>query len=155
MVAVRVDAATARAVSVRKTLGGAPSMAGLSQLRIAPTAYNLGVARGSQNFALPNDIRRIDMPDLSAFTPSQTAPDAPARFNPRVSLDAREKAGRAPRTFEASGEQSVDLGGSYRVGKNLDVTAGVRYSQERDRLKPLTDGRQDSQAVYVGTQFRF
>jgi len=35
------------------------------------------------------------------------------------------------------------------------VTAGVRYSQERDRLGPLTDGTQDSQAVYLGTQFRF
>jgi hypothetical protein len=31
----------------------------------------------------------------------------------------------------------------------------VRYSQERERLRPLTDGKQDSQAVYVGTQFRF
>jgi hypothetical protein len=31
----------------------------------------------------------------------------------------------------------------------------VRYSQERERLTPLTDGKQDSQAVYVGTQFSF
>ncbi|MFC3213373.1 hypothetical protein [Novosphingobium panipatense] len=39
--------------------------------------------------------------------------------------------------------------------ENLDVTAGVRYSQDRERLVPLTDGKQDSQAVYVGTQFKF
>jgi hypothetical protein len=32
--------------------------------------------------------------------------------------------------------------------------AGIRYSSERDRLRPLTDGKQDSQA-YVGTQFHF
>ena len=49
----------------------------------------------------------------------------------------------------------TDVGGAYRVTRNLDVTAGVRYSQDRERLKPLTDGKQDSQAVYVGTQFRF
>ena len=39
--------------------------------------------------------------------------------------------------------------------RNLDVTAGVRYSQDRDRIAPLTDAEQDGQAVYVGTQFRF
>jgi hypothetical protein len=70
-------------------------------------------------------------------------------------MDNREKAGRAPRTLEGAGTPTVDLGGSYRLGKNLNVTAGVRYSQERDRLVPLTDGKQDGQAVYVGTQFRF
>jgi len=47
------------------------------------------------------------------------------------------------------------LGGSYSVTRNLDVTAGVRLKNERDRMAPLTDSRQDSQAVYVGTQFRF
>lgn len=156
-VAVRVDAATARAITVRKDLGPtAPVIASITApVRIAPTAYNLGVARGYQNFSLAQDLRRIDMPDISAFTPSGGVKDAPSRFNPRLSLDAREKTGRSPRTFEAGGEQTVDVGGSLRVGRNLDVTAGVRYSQERDRLVPLTDGKQDSQAVYVGTQFRF
>ncbi len=154
-VAVRVDAETARAVSVRKPLGEVAVVTGLTPLRIAPTAYSLGVARGSQSFALPAVISRIDMPDLAAFKPNAGAKDQPSRFNPRLSLDAREKAGRSPRTFEANGEQTVDLGGSYRLGKNLDVTAGVRYQQTRDRLVPLTDGKQDSQAVYVGTQFKF
>jgi hypothetical protein len=27
------------------------------------------------------------------------------------------------------GEQSVDVGGSYRVTRNFDLTAGVRYSR--------------------------
>lgn len=156
-VAVRVDAATARAITVRKELGpAAPVIASINApVRIAPTAYNLGVARGYQNFSLAQDLRRINMPDLSTFSPGGGGRDEPSRFNPRLSLDAREKTGRSPRTFEAGGEQSVDVGGSLRVGRNLDVTAGVRYSQERDRLVPLTDGKQDSQAVYVGTQFRF
>ncbi len=154
-VAVRVDAETARAVSVLKPQAQVAVVTGLTPLRIAPTAYSLGVARGSQSFALPAEIRRIDVPDLAAFAPSAGPKDPPSRFNPRLSLDAREKAGRSPRTIEANGEQTVDLGGSYRLGKNLDVTAGVRYQQSRDRLLPLTDGKQDSQAVYVGTQFKF
>ncbi len=54
--------------------------------------------------------------------------------------------------------QTVDVGGSFRLSPNLDVTAGVRLSQERDRLDrldPLTNSVKDSQAVYVGTQIRF
>jgi hypothetical protein len=157
-VAVRVDATTARAITVSGSLGQRQIpvvVAALAPVRIAPTAYSLGGQRSGQALSLPAEIRRIDMPDLSAYAPSSGAKELPSRFNPRLSLDAREKTGRSPRTFEANGEQTVDLGGAYRLGKNLDVTAGVRYSQERDRLVPLTDGKKDSQAVYVGTQFRF
>ena len=39
--------------------------------------------------------------------------------------------------------------------RNLKVTAGVRYKQDDDRLKPMTDERRDNQAVYIGTQVRF
>ena len=53
------------------------------------------------------------------------------------------------------GSQTVDVGGSFRLSPNLDVRAGVRLSQERERLDPLTNSVQDSQAVYVGTQLRF
>jgi hypothetical protein len=49
----------------------------------------------------------------------------------------------------------LDVGGSYSLTKNIAVTAGLRLNNERDRMAPLTDSRQDSQAVYVGTQFRF
>jgi hypothetical protein len=70
-------------------------------------------------------------------------------------MDDRDQAGRAPRTLEGQGDYQLDVGGSYRLTRNLNVTAGVRYSPERDRLRPLTDGKQDNQAVYVGTQFRF
>lgn len=153
-VAVRVDATTARAVNVRSSMGE-PAATKMSPLGIAPTAYNLGVARGYQGFTLPKDSRPSDDPSLASFSLSAGAKDAPSRFAPRITLDNRENAGRSPRTFGGNGEALVDLGGSYRLGKNLNVTAGVRYSQERERLVPLTDGRQDSQAVYVGTQFRF
>ncbi len=131
-----------------------------SGLRIAPTAYSLGTARGYRSFAEnmgagATDIRKLEMPDLASYQPKGAAGKGdPSRFAPRVVLDERETAGRSPRTFEQN-DQMVDLGGSYRVTRNLNVTAGVRYQSERDRLVPLTDGSQDSQAVYVGTQFRF
>ncbi len=122
-------------------------------------AYNLGVSRGYRSFAqspvTPSDIRRIEMPDLASFKPGTAARRDPSRFGARIELDEKQNAGRAPRTFEGQDEARVDVGGSYRLTRNLNVTAGVRYEQERDRLVPLTDGRQDSQAVYVGTQFHF
>ncbi len=130
-------------------------------LAISPTAYSLGTARGYSSFAqnsakpaVSTPIRQLDVPDLASFRPRGGIAPAPSRLAPRIALDERQKTGRSPRTFEQS-DQQVDLGGSYRVSRNLDVTAGVRVTSDRDRLRPLTDGRQDSQAVYVGTQFKF
>ncbi|HQS97430.1 MAG: hypothetical protein B7X90_06985 [Novosphingobium sp. 17-62-19] len=160
-VAVRVDSLSAQGFAVRKTLADASSAAGTSQVRIAPMAFNLGLARGYASFATPAasasplaDMQRIDMPDLAQFKVASPA-SKPSRFAPRIEAEGRDQAGRAPRTLEGQGDYQVDLGGSYRLTRNLNVTAGVRYSPERDRLLPLTDGKQDNQAVYVGTQFRF
>lgn len=152
-VAVRLDD-SARAVSARTPL--ATVDVGPTPMHIAPVAYSLGASRGYKSFAqgltLPSDIRRIDSPDLGKL--SKSVPSDP-KFTPRIALDERAKAGRALQTLEGAGEQTVDVGGSYRLGRNLNVTAGVRYSQERDRLLSTVDGKQDGQAVYVGTRFRF
>ena len=156
-VAVRLNEGNAPSLALRQTAAIDPSAASAA-LRIAPTAYSLGAARGyrsfAQNTAPVAPIRQLAAPDLSSYTPRPGVISDPSRFAPRIALDEREKTGRSPRTFEQA-DQQVDLGGSYRVTRNLNVTAGVRYSSDRDRLRPLTDGRQDSQAVYVGTQFRF
>lgn len=167
-VAVRVDSLGSRAFSARQALvdGNAPAAA--SAVRIAPMAFNLGMARGYASFASPaapslisatgssglGNIPRIAMPDLAKYK-VVTPPSKPSRFAPRIEAEGRDQAGRAPHTLEGQGDYQVDLGGSYRLTRNLNVTAGVRYSPERDRLLPLTDGKQDNQAVYVGTQFRF
>ncbi|MBB3860100.1 hypothetical protein GGQ88_001361 [Novosphingobium hassiacum] len=159
-VAVRLDSQTARAFSVRSVLAEVQPGAGASPVRIAPTAFNLGMARGYTSFAPSgassalHDLQRIEMPDLARIKPSAVK-STPSRFAPRVEVDDRDRAGRAPRTLEGQGDYQVELGGSYRLTRNLNVNAGVRYSPERDRLLPLTDGKQDNQAVYVGTQFRF
>lgn len=153
-VAVRIDG---RAYGLSSSAGDAAK--GHGSLGIAPTAYSLGAARGYRSFANnaapapAPQFRPVEMPDLASFQPKQTA-DNPSRFSPRLELDERKKTGRSPRTFEQS-DQTVGVGGAYRVSRNLDVTAGVRVTSDRDRLLPLTDGKQDNQAVYVGTQFRF
>ena len=158
-VAVRVDPRAAPAIAGQRASPAiAAALPAAAPLQIAPTAFNLGVSRGYNNFAQnlvpPSEIRKIDMPDLSSFKTAPGGNGDSSRFSPHIVMDERQAPGRAPRTF-ADKQESVDLGGAYRVARNLDVTAGVRYSQERDRLRPLTDGKKDSQAVYVGTQFRF
>ena len=156
-VAVRVDPSAAKAISVFGHRDNSAESA-VNALRIAPNAFNLGVARGYHNFAqdlVPSsDSHKPEMPDLARYSIAPRAKGGESRFSPRIVMDEHQATGRAPRTF-ADKQDSVDVGGAYRVTRNLDVTAGVRYSQERDRLRPVTDRKQDSQAVYVGTQFRF
>ncbi|WP_164118420.1 hypothetical protein [Sphingorhabdus sp. Alg239-R122] len=159
-VAVRVNTETAKAVNIRPKLAidklaGKGSTA--TPVRITKTAYSLGVAKGWQKFALPNEVRNIDMPDLGAIrSPVKSKTNGkPSRFRPNVELDATSRPGSTPRTFDGEAGYTVDVGGKYKLTRNLDVTAGVRIRNERDRLAPLTDEQKDSQAVYVGTQFRF
>ena len=161
-VAVRVDESEARAISVRSAVASAQAQPGRRTVQdIAPSRFDLGISRGYQSFAKPATklspgVARVEMPDPAEFKPKEgSAADKPSRFQPRLSLDKDQPVGRAPRTLESQGEQSVELGGSFRVSRNLDLTAGVRLSQERDRLAPLTDGLEDDQSVYVGTQLRF
>jgi hypothetical protein len=96
------------------------------------------------------------LPDLAQFKPSAPkAEDKPSRLQPRIELEDREIAGRSPNTLDAIAQQTVGVGGSFRLSTNLNVMAGVRYSQERERLDPLTNAVKDSQAVYLGTQIKF
>jgi hypothetical protein len=139
-VAVRVDDAMARAISVRSAIDSAGTADSRERvLAISQTSYNLGVARGYQSYALDKGDK----------------PAKPGRFDSRLALEKEDKAGRSPRTLEGAGNQSVDLSTSYRVVGNLNVTAGVRLSKDSNRLAPLTDGLEDDQAVYVGTRVSF
>ncbi|HKX80123.1 MAG TPA: hypothetical protein VJM34_16530 [Novosphingobium sp.] len=158
-VAVRVDPSAAKGMLVVR--GKRSALAGwdAGELRIAPTAFNLGISRGYANFSqslVPAaGVKPAPTADLTRFSLASGGKPDESRFNPRIALDETQAAGRAPRTFAGDGDDQVDLGGAYRLTRNLDVTAGVRYSRDRERLLPLTDGKQDNQAVYVGTAFRF
>jgi hypothetical protein len=168
-VAVRVDEEAARAISVRSAIAAAQEQAAgvaAPALRLAPMRYNLGLARGYQSFAkvatapaLSRQLSDAAIPDLSAFRPTPGVKEEASRFVPRNTASEAPRAAAAPRAIEGrepTAEQAVDLAGSYRLTRNLDVTAGVRYSQDQERLAPLADAaKKDAQAVYIGTQFRF
>ena len=163
--AIRVDPEVARAISVRGAIKGAQAEAGISPslAALAPARVNLGISRGYQSFAKPVaataalglGLKTLEMPDLATFRPREGVKETPSRLQPRLALESETRTGRSPRTLEGAGEQAVDLSAGYRLSRNLNVTAGLRLSQERDRLGPLTDAVRDDQAVYVGTQFRF
>lgn len=163
--AVRVDADSSFASGFsRNALNSAQASSG-----VAPVAFNLGMARGYQSFSQPakvssdlnlgagkglstSSLAEIDTPDLTRFTPAKKSEKS--RFGTVVELDDNISSGAVPRSFDG-GDRSVDVGGSYRVTGNLRVTAGVRYSDDPNRIAPLSDSAQDSQSVYVGTRFRF
>ena len=97
------------------------------------------------------------MPDLASFNarPGSAKP-GDASVQPADRARRGRQAGPPPRTLRGRRRSDASMSAAaIALTRNLNVTAGVRYSQERDRLAPLTDGKQDSQAVYVGTQFRF
>ena len=52
-------------------------------------------------------------------------------------------------------EPLIDAGATYSLSRRIALTGGVRYNIERERLSALQDQRRDSQAVYVGTAFKF
>ena len=124
---------------------------------LVPIAYNLGVAVGWRRFGIAGDVKRVDMAGQPG---GREAADVTVSYgNDRISGRVKAAADRpyaavAPH-IDAERSYSLDVGGSYRLTRNLDVTAGLRYRTERDRLVRLDDNRRDSQAVYVGTAFRF
>ena len=124
---------------------------------ITPVSYRLGSAVGYTAFV--STVSASPTVDLAAMPqarrPSEAGSRRPSRFGADMRLDTRSLPGTAERALDADRAYSVDVTGSYRLSRNVDVTAGVRLQRENDRLAPLTDQRQDSQAVYVGTQFRF
>jgi hypothetical protein len=176
-VAVRVDQELAQALGASAAaIAQQDNAETATGLRLAPTRYNLGVARGYGSFVqtpssrlatrpaaaatgtqatrLSRSLSNAEIPDLADFAPRAGAAQDESRFAARIALDRPTPvAGRDER--ESVGNQLLDVGGSYSLTRNLDITAGVRYEQDRDIL-PLPDvDKQDSQAVYIGTQFRF
>jgi hypothetical protein len=159
-VAVRVDEQSAQAIQVRSAIARAQDqLSANGAVHIVSARYNLGLARGYQSFAQPTPLSKnlsdAAIPDLSSFKPAPLQPDQ-SRFASRIALAHEDKPGVTPRTRDALGEQTLDVATSYRLTRNLDVSAGLRYSQDHDRIAPAAQpAPQDSQAFYVGTQFRF
>ena len=125
---------------------------------LAPVTYNLGVAVGWRRFAVSGDVGKIkaegapvDGRESAAVAVSYSLP----RFTGRVALSADRSEGRAAPALRDRDNVALDVGGSYAITRRISVTGGVRYKTERERLPALDDERVDSQAVYVGTAFKF
>jgi hypothetical protein len=156
-VAVRARAVGNNAGVNSVTPGATSLLAVAPSLGVTPVAYNLGVGVGWKRFVVSGDVARVD----TGVTPgSRESVDLGISYNAskwstRVQLAADKPMGNAPRSITGGESVSLDVGGSYRLTRRLDVMAGVRYKSERDRLAAPTDTTRDSQAVYVGTAFRF
>lgn len=132
----------------------------LPQLSITPVAFNLDVSRGWRKFALPDSVGRKELDPVSTELVAGAkgfSLDQPkkTRFSTNVLVDAKRDVGTAPQTLAGESSYSVDLASSYSLTRNVNVTAGVRYRGPINRLTPITDDRQDSQALYLGTVFKF
>lgn len=150
-VAVRARASTPE--QAEKTALASSTEAG----RIVPYAYNLGVAVGWKRFAISSDYNKVD---LGPVPGSREGGDvalsyAGHRWSTRLAFAADRSLSDVPRTLELDHGVSVDVGGSYSLTRRLDVTGGYRYRVEHDSRLSIADDRRDSQAVYVGTAFRF
>lgn len=125
---------------------------------ITPSSYNLGVSLGWRRFAVSGDIARSDgglLPGHRESTQVGMSYRATPRLTGRVAVAAEETEG-AQRLVLGDEAYSLDVGGAYSIARNIDVTAGARYRVSRDRVELLSrDERRDSQAVYIGTAFRF
>jgi hypothetical protein len=125
---------------------------------ITPSSYNLGVSVGWRRFAVSGDVAQADNGLIAGVRESAQlgmSYRATRRLTGRVAV-AAERAQGGQRIIAEDQAYSVDVGGAYSIARNVDLTAGARYRISRDRLDPLSrDDRRDSQAVYVGTAFRF
>ena len=132
-----------------------PTPAALAAL--TPTAYNLGVAVGWKRFAISGDVAKIDANGLPGGRESAEVgvSYSTKRFTGRLQVGAERSDNSQPRILAQERAYSLDVGGSYSITRNVDLTGGVRYKIQRDRLEQLADERRDSQAVYIGTAFRF
>jgi hypothetical protein len=125
---------------------------------ITPSAYNLGVSVGWRRFAISGDVSQVDNGVIAGHRESAqvgVSYRANRRITGRVAV-AAERIDGNQRILAEDQAYSLDVGGAYSIARNIDVTAGARYRISRDRLEPIAGAaRRDSQAVYIGTAFRF
>ena len=126
---------------------------------LTPSSYNLGVAVGWKRFAVSGDVAKVKSPD-PAFGGREMAVVGVSyslsnRLSTRVAVGTDRTTGNPVPGLRQGNNVSLDVGSSYSLSRHLAVTGGVRYNIERDRLAALQDDRRDSQAVYIGTAFKF
>ncbi len=149
---------TAGAVSVRSAIAAVEPGAGTG-IRLSTVDYRLTASKGWQGFALPSAPKlaaRVPLTELGkgSFRLDEAA-KKPSKFSTNIKLDQNREVAPPARGSAAAGDYKLDVGGSFSISRKIDVTAGVRYASENDRVLPTADNRKDSEAVYVGTKIRF
>ena len=124
---------------------------------LAPFAYSLGASVGWKRFALSGDVQKVD----GGLLPNgHEAADlglifSGKRWSTELELAGERAAGTRLPHVGTEESWSVGVGGTYALTRRFNVTGGVRYKTQRDQLENLADDRRDSQAVYLGTTFKF
>ena len=126
---------------------------------VTPATYKLGVSVGWRRFAVSSDVAKSSAPTPSIADRESAVVgvnySVNKRLTGRVAVGAERSDNKALEALRQSDNYSVDVGGAYNITRNIAVTGGVRYQIETDRRAPTADNRHDSQAVYVGTAFKF
>ena len=153
---VRV-AIRARADTAARAADGASSSPAVGAL--TPASYNLGVSVGWRRFALTGDVARTRTSSL-ALGGRETAVvgvnySLNKRLTGRVAAVAERADGTQAPALGSERAYALDVGGAVALTRSIALTGGVRYKVDRDRASALRDDRRDSQAVYVGTAFKF
>jgi hypothetical protein len=153
-VRVAIRARVPAATDARLAEASAPTAAVTA---LTPTGYNLGVAVGWRRFAVSGDVAKVKSVD-PAIGGHESAVlgvsySLSNKLSTRVAVGA-ERTSNPVAALRRGDNVSLDAGASYSLSKRIALTGGVRYNIERDRLA-LQDDRRDSQAVYVGTAFKF
>jgi hypothetical protein len=138
---------------------GGMSIAASAAEALAPTGYNLGLAVGWRRFAVSGDVAKIKSADPALAGRESAALGVSYslsnRLSTRVAVGAERTTGNPVAALRQSDNVSLDAGASYSLSRRIALVGGVRYNVERYRLSTLQDDRRDSQAVYVGTAFKF
>jgi len=124
---------------------------------LTPASFSLGAAVGWKRFALAGDVAKVTSPDPAIGSRKSAVVGVSYnldKFTGRVALGSERSDGRIAALSQPD-NVSVDVGAAYNINRRVAVTGGVRYRVDQDRVATLSDQRRDSQAVYVGTAFKF
>jgi hypothetical protein len=148
-------------VAIRARSEAAPHPLGSADAvgAVTPASYNLGVSVGWRRFALTGDVGRSRTSSLALGGRETAVLGVNYSLNKRLTGRVAAVADRADGTqAPALGRDkayALDVGGAYALTRGIALTGGVRYKVDRERYAALKDDRRDSQAVYVGTAFKF
>jgi len=142
-----------------KPRGTDAALASAALSPLTPASYNLGVAVGWRRFAVAGDVGKSKdaIPALGGRESAAlgVSYSVNRRLTGRVAVGAERGDGRALTPLRKADNYSLDVGGAYSLTRNIALTGGVRYRVDTERLSSVKDARHDSQAVYVGTAFKF